>query len=187
MWSTKQYLFKVTPGIRRIRRATAEVLEVSYLLIWRTNFSVLLQQRKTQSAGRCSVSITRKQEREEERRKNPYKETHQLPSCCGLELHNSRRERRELWVGRRVVGVGPKGSMVLRRDSDLFDLVLDSFTGSFIQNWPDRQLKASRGIVWRQLKAIAAFGSERLSQPWEHSSVSKLACGAQRNTWGRAS
>lgn len=170
MWSKKQYLFKVTPGIRR---ATAEVLGVSYLLIWRTNFSVLLQQRKTQSAGNCSVSVMqRKQGREKERRKNPYKETHQLPSCCGSEMQNNRKERRELWVGRTMVGVGPKGSMVLCRDSNLFDVVLDSCTGSFIQNWSDKQLKASRGMVWTQLNAIAAFGSERLSQPWDHLSIS---------------
>lgn len=64
-----------------------------------------------------------------------------------------------------MVGVGPKGSMVLCRDSNLFDVVLDSCTGSFIQNWSDKQLKASRGMVWTQLNAIAAFGSERLSQP----------------------
>lgn len=59
-----------------------------------------------------SVSITqRKQGREEERRKKPYKETHQLPAGCGAELCNNRRERRELWVGRAVVGAEPEGSM----------------------------------------------------------------------------
>lgn len=59
-----------------------------------------------------SVSVTqRKQGREEERRKKPYKETHQLPAGCRAELCNSRRERRELRVGTVVVGAESEGSM----------------------------------------------------------------------------
>lgn len=35
----------------------------------------------------------------------------ELPAGCGAELCNSRRERRELWVGRAIVGMEPEGSM----------------------------------------------------------------------------
>lgn len=77
-----------------------------------------------------SVSITqRKWGREEERRKQPYKETHELPAGSGVGLCNNRGERREQWWERNQTD-----PWLLSHDSYLFDLVLASRVGSFNQN-----------------------------------------------------